>query len=102
MPSIRFHHHHTLGPGEARQRLQQLMDRFSRKYGFHVRWEQEGRASVKGRGVKGSLELKNGQVRLDLNLSFLLSPFKSKIEEGIVRQIVQALPPAQETKRAKA
>lgn len=102
MPSIRYSHHHALDPGEARQRLQQLMDRFSRRYGFHVRWEREGRASVRGRGVKGSLELRNGHVLLDLDLSFLLSPFKSKIEEGIVRQIEQALPPALETKRGKA
>jgi putative polyhydroxyalkanoate system protein len=91
MPRIKYQCRYEIDGDEARRRLQQLMDEFGRKYGFKTSWVGNGTVDVKGRGVRGSMEVRDGQVSLDLDLSFLLSPFKAKIEDGIVRKIEQAL-----------
>ena len=91
MPRIRYELVHTLDGEEARRRLELLMARFAKKYGFSTRWERAGWARVSGRGVKGSLELAEGHVVVDLDLSLLLSPLRQRIQRGIATQIEQAL-----------
>lgn len=71
--------------------MQELMDRFSQKFGFSARWEQGTWARVTGRGIKGSVEVQPGMVLFDLSIPLILSPFKSKIEAGIRQQVSQTL-----------
>lgn len=91
MAKIRYQHTHSLDLEEARRRLRRLMQRFSEKYKFTTRWEHDTLARVKGRGVKGSVELRPTEIRFDLSLSLLLTPFKARIEEGIATQVRHAL-----------
>lgn len=93
MPRIKHQQPHSLAPDEARRRLQELMDRFGQKYGFRTSWVGNGSVDVKGRGVSGSMTVSEREVLVDLNLSLLLAPFRSKIQDGIARQIEQALQP---------
>jgi len=93
MPRIKYQQHHSLAPDEARRRLQELMERFGQKYGFRTSWVGDSSVDVKGRGVSGSMTVREREVLVDLNLSLLLAPFRSKIQDGIARQIEQALQP---------
>ena len=91
MPRIKYQRGFTLQRDEARRRLQGLMERFGEQYGFTCRWTDDTRVDVKGRGVSGWMTVGSDAVSLELNLSLLLSPFKSRIEDGISRKIEQAL-----------
>lgn len=93
MPRIRYSQQHSLETEEARRRLQRLMDRFGQRFGFRTSWVGTRAADVKGRGVSGSMTLGDGEVLIDLNISLLLTPFKSRIEQGIASQVEQALGP---------
>lgn len=91
MPKISLEHFHSLTAEEAQQRIQELMERFSRKYGFSAHWERRHCARVSGRGIKGSVELQPGRVRFELKIPLLFSPFKPRIEAGIRDQVSRAL-----------
>lgn len=94
MPRITIAQQHALSRGEAQQRLRALLERSRAKYGFDTRWRNDGRLEVSGRGVSGCVELDEGVVRFDLHLSLLLLPFRSRIEEGISRNVAAALSPS--------
>jgi putative polyhydroxyalkanoate system protein len=91
MPKITHQQNHQLSNEEALRRIQELVGRFSSNYHFQVEWKNETYAKVSGTGVNGEGNLQPGQVTFSLDLSFLLSPFKSKIESEIAKELKQAL-----------
>lgn len=91
MPKINYRHQHSLEQAEAQRRVEALVDEFSRKLMLKTRWEQGDRVSFSGRGVAGTVAMSPGQVVFDLDLNFLLSPFKSRIEQEIARAMQRAL-----------
>ncbi|HSN98904.1 MAG TPA: polyhydroxyalkanoic acid system family protein [Candidatus Nanopelagicales bacterium] len=72
-------------------------DRFA-EYNPTLQWVNDQRAEVgfsaKGISLKGAFELKPGQIEMDLDVPFLLRPFKGKaisvIDEEIKRWIGKA------------
>lgn len=91
MARIRYQHSHSLDLEDARRRVRQLMQQFSDKYKFTTRWEHDTLALVKGRGVKGSVELRPTEILFDLSLSLILTPFKARIRDGIASRVRRAL-----------
>lgn len=89
---------HDLDPETARRVAEKAwasyQQRFS-EYSPTINWTSQQRAEVgfsaKGINLKGALELKPGEIELDLDVPFLLRPFKGKaisvIEEEIKKWI---------------
>ena len=91
MSKIVMRQDHDLSEDEARQRVEALMDRFGEKYRFTARWTNERRATVSGRGVRGLVELGQKFVRMELSLPFFLLPLRTRIEQGMAREVSRAL-----------
>lgn len=91
MPKVYVQHSHSLEQEEARARLRALIRGFEEKYRFKADWVEPDRAKVSGQGVKGTLSLVPGKVTFDLDLTFLLSPLKARIESGIASEVARAL-----------
>jgi putative polyhydroxyalkanoate system protein len=91
MPQISYKHSHSLAEEEAKERVSLLLESFSRKYGFSAEWVRRDHAQVAGRGVHGTLDLHPGRVVFNLDLSFLLSPLKARIESAIAQEMERAL-----------
>ncbi|MCC6750824.1 MAG: polyhydroxyalkanoic acid system family protein [Deltaproteobacteria bacterium] len=90
MPKLICEHSHSLASVEAQSRMRSLLDHFGVKYRFTTDWVGDGLARVRARGMTGQVTVGAQAVRFDLDLSFLLSPFRSRIEEGIRREVQRA------------
>ncbi len=93
MPKVRIEHAHSLPLPEVRQRLQGLADKLSEKYGIEAKWISEREADVKRTGVTGKILIAEDKVTVALDLSFVLSPLKEKVETRVREQLAKSLEP---------
>ena len=87
---------HDLGQQRAKQAAQAAIAAYEQKFAkFHpqTRWVSDSRAdisfSVKGISLKGSLEVLDRSIDLDMDVPFLLRPFKNQaigVIEGEIRE----------------
>ena len=96
MPKLNFSKRHSVGLDEAKTRTRQMVETFTSKHAKivdKVSWSGDGTtANAKGKGFKGSFRVEDGQVRVDVDLSFVALPFKGRVEEGIQRALDEAFP----------
>jgi hypothetical protein len=92
---------HDLGPDRAKLVAESAISSYEKrfeKYQAKARWVSPTRAdisfNVKGISLSGTLEVKANAIEMDLDVPFLLRPFKSTaigvIEEEIKSWIAQA------------
>lgn len=91
MPKFTVERTHTLSADDAKTRLQSLADKLSEKYGLKSSWKSATLAEVKGTGASGTITCEAGKVSVMIDLSFALSPLKSKIEDKVKRELESAL-----------
>ena len=90
---------HTLSKEEARNRIQQLIERYRTEYKTDIQelivdWARDKahfRMKAKGYGTSGSLDVREGVVELDFYVPFMLQVFSKKIKSAISDQIQQSL-----------
>jgi len=91
MPKLEIQQSHSLPLDEVKLRLQKLQDELAAKYGVSAGWVSDREAEVKRTGVTGKITCDESQVRIVLDLSFALTPLKSKIENRIKEKLAAAL-----------
>jgi putative polyhydroxyalkanoate system protein len=91
MAKVSIDHAHTLSNEEAKKRLQALADKLASKYGVDARWTSETESQLKGTGFSGKITCGEGKVSIFLDLSFMLTPMKGKIEERIREELRNTL-----------
>jgi|TARA_R110000850_G_scaffold42609_3_gene109261 putative polyhydroxyalkanoate system protein len=77
---------HTLEFDEIKAIAEEVVVKLSEEYGVKYHWENET-VKFKGAGAKGKMMLSTSRVDLKMELSFLLTPFKTKIENSITRRL---------------
>jgi putative polyhydroxyalkanoate system protein len=82
MSEIRLQRKHTLGLKKAKVAAQKVADDLAQEYGMSSRWQGDVLKFSRG-GVDGELKVSKDQVVLNAKLGFLLSAFRSKIEEHV-------------------
>jgi putative polyhydroxyalkanoate system protein len=91
MPKLTIEQAHALPLDEVKKRLQALADRLSTKYGIDAKWVSPTEASVKRTGVTGKITCTDNKVSVFLDLSFVLSPLKDKVENRVRRELESCL-----------
>ena len=91
MPKFTIEQRHTLGPSEARQRLDGLCARLAEKYGLEAKWKSDQEAVIKGSGATGNILCRADGVALTVDLSFMLAPLRDRIESRIRRELSACL-----------
>ena len=91
MPRVNVDIPHRLSRDEARIRILEATSRLEREYSATCRWDGETRLIVTRRGLKAALDVEETQVRVALDLGFLLGPLGGSIRAGIVRQLTGLL-----------
>ena len=74
-----------------KKRLQALADRLSAKYGIDAQWISDREAQVKRTGVTGKITCSESKVTVFLDLSFVLTPLKDRVENRVKQELVNAL-----------
>jgi putative polyhydroxyalkanoate system protein len=93
MPKISITRPHSLSPAVIKQRINDLGEKLQSKYQAKTSWDGEKAMNVKGPGVEGKLTISDNKVDVNLDLGFLLSPMKGKIEEAITKELDRVVQP---------
>jgi putative polyhydroxyalkanoate system protein len=91
MPKIDLSQSHALPIAEVRRRVDEVKGELESKYGLACKWDSDTQMSVSGKGVTGTIKVQPAVVAVNLDLSFLLSPMKGKIEERLKTQLAAKL-----------
>ncbi len=91
MPKLNIEQAHALPLEELKRRLQALADRLSAKYGIEASWVSATEAKVKRIGVTGKITCTDTKVTVFLDLSFVLSPLKDKVENRVRQELQSCL-----------
>lgn len=88
MPKISISRNHSLSPAVIKQRIVDLGEKLQVKYQAKTSWEKDEKTmNVKGPGVEGKLLIADTKVDVNLDIGFLLSPMKGKIEEALTKEL---------------
>ena len=87
MPKLEITQKHCVTAAEAKTKLEALSRELSDKYGLSSKWHSDTEAKVERTGASGAIKIEPEQVRVNLDLSFMLAPMKGKIEEKIREEL---------------
>jgi putative polyhydroxyalkanoate system protein len=91
MPKLTIEQPHALPHPEVRQRLSTLEERLATKYGIEAKWVSDTHAEIKRTGATGFIRCTSDRVVVEIDLSFALSPVKSKVESRVREELARAL-----------
>jgi putative polyhydroxyalkanoate system protein len=104
MPDIEFVKPHSLSIAKAKALVQKEADALAIEYDFHSEWHGNT-LHVHRSGVDGQMYVTDSEIRLHIDLGFLLKPLKGKIvghiERNLERLLTEPKPRAQAKKAAK-
>jgi putative polyhydroxyalkanoate system protein len=83
MPTIKMEKAHSLTEEQAREKVDNLGRQLSQKHGLSGRWKSAGLYQFSGMGVSGEVSLEPGRIAVQVDLPFLLSPLKGKVEQKL-------------------
>ena len=91
MPKISIVHPHSLPVTAVKERLDQLSQRLSSRYGIDARWGADGKGTFSRTGASGTIVCEPNQVVVNVDLSFALTPVKGQIETRIRDELSKVL-----------
>ncbi|GEM_PF-1769632 len=93
MPKLSLSRSHSLPQQLVRERVGSMEEKLRAKYNAKTRWESDYVMRMEGPGVQGRLSIDSEHVVIELDLSFMLAPFKTKLEDGLSRELERLLTP---------
>ncbi len=87
MPKLEITQSHSGTAEEAKTKLDTLSKELSSKYGLSSKWVSDTEAKVERTGATGTIKIEPKQVKVNLDLSFALTPIKSTVEEKIKSEL---------------
>lgn len=86
MPNISIKRRHKLDAKHARAVAQAIARDLNKRYGLICQWDGD-EVAFDGVGLSGSMQVGKSQIKLDVQLSFLLAPLKGTIEREINKEL---------------
>jgi putative polyhydroxyalkanoate system protein len=94
MPKLNVTKQHSVPLDEAKTRIKALVEDFRNEYSSVVKsvtWSPDGTSAVAdGKGFDGAFKVDASHVRVDVDLSFVLTPIKGKVEATLKRKLDEA------------
>jgi putative polyhydroxyalkanoate system protein len=91
MPKIHVEQSHSMEISEVHNKMDSTLKGLAEKYDIDINWKNDREVSLKRRGLKGSAEIQDKRVTVDLDLSFVLAPMKGKIESRLKEKLEKEL-----------
>jgi putative polyhydroxyalkanoate system protein len=90
MAKITVERPHSLGKEKAREKAELLVEKLADKYGIEHEWSGDV-VKLEGKGAKGTVDVGEDFVRVNLELNFFLSAMSGQIQAEVERQLDKAL-----------
>ena len=81
---------HNLSDEKARELAEDVVSGLAKEFAVKYHWDKNV-VKFKGAGAKGSMVLNPGFIELKMEVSFMLLPFKQKIEKAMTRRLDEFL-----------
>lgn len=91
MPKIHVEQPHSMEISEVHEKMDCTLKGLAEKYDIDINWKNDREVTLKRSGLKGSAEIQDKRVTVDLNLSFVLAPMKGKIESRLKEKLQKEL-----------
>ena len=92
MPSISITRRHKLDHKRAKAAARKIAKDLDKRFGLACRWNGD-EVAFNGAGVSGTMQVGKSQIRLDVELSFLLIALRGTLERHINKELDAALKP---------
>ena len=96
MPRLKITRTHNTTLAEASNRVAGLVEGFRSRFHKHIKEEtwsdDKTSARCRGRGFDATFSVSESQVQVDVDLSFVLTPIKGKVESTIEQKLLEAFP----------
>ncbi len=89
MPKVEITHKHSVTASEAKEKLIQLSQDLSEKYGLTSKWVSDTLAKVERTGASGTITIEPNLIKVAIDLSFALTPIKGTVEEKIKKELTK-------------
>lgn len=86
MTMIRIRRRHRLGARRARQLASNIARDLERDYGMAHHW-RDSVLQFHRSGIKGSLEVAEDSIELNMELGLAMRPFRERIEAGVASRL---------------
>jgi putative polyhydroxyalkanoate system protein len=86
MPNISIRRRHSLDHKKAKAAAQKIARDLDQRFDLAHEWNGD-EVSFERPGLSGSMRVGKNEIRLDVELSFLLLPLKGPIEQAIHKQL---------------
>ncbi|MEP6996818.1 MAG: polyhydroxyalkanoic acid system family protein [Betaproteobacteria bacterium] len=86
MPTIAIKRRHKLDPRKAKAAAQKVAADLTERYQLACAWDGD-QVSFERPGISGSMHVGKNELRLDVQLSFLMTPLKRPIEQAINKEL---------------
>jgi putative polyhydroxyalkanoate system protein len=86
MPNISIRRRHSLGHKKAKAAAQKIARDLDQRFDLAHEWNGD-EVSFERPGLSGSMHVGKNEIRLEVELSFLLLPLKGPIEQAIHKQL---------------
>jgi len=85
MPTISIKRRHTLSHAKAKAAADEIARDLNKRFDLAYEWDRDD-VSFERPGLSGNMHVGKNVVRLDVQLSFLLTPLKGPIEREIQKE----------------
>jgi putative polyhydroxyalkanoate system protein len=99
MPDIKFVRKHALSVAQAKKIAQKAADDLAEEYNLESEWDGNTLNFARS-GVNGEMDVTASEIRLEVNLGFLLKPFKFRFEQHISHRLDELLLAAGSAKKS--
>ena len=86
MPTISIQRRHALSHAKAKAAAEEIARDLNKRFDLAYEWDRDD-VSFERPGLSGNMHVGKNVVRLDVQLSFLLTPLKGPIEREIHKQL---------------
>jgi putative polyhydroxyalkanoate system protein len=90
MPNIHFQTAHHLSKENAKTKLQTVADQLKNRLGATCTWQGDT-LTFDRPGAKGSIDVSDKDVTVDVDLGMMLTPFKGEVEKQLKGYLNQHL-----------
>lgn len=83
MADIHIKRSHSFSREDIKARVSKALDKMSSGYGVKSEWKGQDQVAISATGVKGTIDIREKDIEVKIELNFLMRAMKGKIEEGI-------------------
>ena len=95
MPKIKVCEAHSLDLETIKERISAYLDKLRdvqmKSLGFEYKWANDKAFTIKGKGFKGNGSISDSEVDILIDLSMMLTPFKSQVETSLNRGLAKVV-----------